>query len=142
VRRRSSTLIEPRVTCEELADELGWSTGMVITKLAHLRIKVEPDWADRPSVTLADAARAFERMVSDTRAHDDTWKSYQAYLQEREERRTQAANQASAQAREGIAGSPRRESRGSAAAAAARERFDADEPVIDFENWRPPGGVE
>lgn len=139
MRRRSSTQTEPRVTCQELADVLGWSTGAVISKMAHLRIKVEPDWGDRPSVTIQDAARAFERCVGDTRADDETWKSYQAYLTEREGRRDQAANQAAAQAREGVMGTPAREARARTATAQALEEFDEREPLIDFASWRPGG---
>jgi hypothetical protein len=139
MRRRSSIVTEPRVACQELADVLGWPVGGVITKLAKLRIPVGPDWADRPSVTIQDAARAFERCVGDTRADNETWKSYQLYLAQREERRDQAANQAAARAREGVMGTPAREARASAAAAEAREAFDDHEPLIDYASWRPGG---
>jgi hypothetical protein len=140
VRRHStSTVAEPRVTCEELADVLGWSTGAVITKCATLRIKVEPDWADRPSLSLEDAARAFERCVGDTRAHDQTWKSYQQYLADREERRTQAISQAAAEARKGIGGTPAQESAATRARIQAANRFEEEHPLIDFASWRPGG---
>jgi hypothetical protein len=141
VRRRTpTTATEPRVTAEELADVLGWTTGAVISKLAHLKIRVGPDWADRPSVSVADAARVHERIVGDTQSHDQGWKSYQAYLQQREERRERQAAEAAAEARKGVAGSPQQQQRGQRAAAQAREQFDQDEPLQDFNEYRP-GGV-
>jgi hypothetical protein len=124
------------VTVQELADVLGWSVGPVITKCAHLRVKVEPDWADRPSLSVANAARVWERISGDVRSDDDAWKSYQAYLAGREERRERAATEAATEARRGVAGAPQQQHHGQRAAAAAREEFDAQEPVPDFDGWR------
>jgi hypothetical protein len=137
MRRRTTTASEPRVTCQEMADALGWTVGGVISKCARLCAKVEPDWADRPSLSIPDAARVYERIVGDTRTHDDSWKSYQQYLADREERREQAASEAAAEARQGVAGAPQQQHRGQRAAAEARERFDEREPLVDFDAYRP-----
>jgi hypothetical protein len=141
MRRRTTAATEQRVTCAELADVLGWTVGAVISKLAHLRIAVGPDWADRPSISVEDAARAHERIAGDTRTDDDTWKSYQAYLQVREERRERAAAEAAAEARKGAAGAPQQQHRGLRAAAEARQAFDEAEPLVDFNAYRPEGGA-
>jgi hypothetical protein len=136
---------EPRVLVEELEEVCGLPPGAAFTKLASLRIKVGGDWAGRPSVSLADAARAYTKIVGDTQAHAERWQAYQQYIETREQRREQAASEAATRARQQatrdrLFGDPERESRASQAARAAREEFEEANPLVGFEQWRPEGG--
>jgi len=131
----------PRVLVEELADVCGLPPGGVLTKLASLKVKVAGDWAGRPSVSLADAAKAHAKIVGDTQAHAEKWQEYQEYIETREQRREQAASEAAARARaqatrDRLFGDPERESRASHAARVAREEFEQANPLLGFDEFR------
>jgi hypothetical protein len=58
-----------RVPLLEVAAAAGWpesQLGEAAAQAERLKILVEPDWADRPSVLVSDAAPLFKRLLTHT----------------------------------------------------------------------------
>jgi hypothetical protein len=103
---------DPRVTVEELEEVCGLPPGAGLNKLAAGRFKVVGDWAGRPSVSLADAARVYVEVTADLADHAAKWQAYSAYMEARDRELAEVARaageaaRAAQAAREGFTGTP------------------------------------
>ena len=139
-RRTEPTATEPRVTIAELADQLGLPGDTAFTVLARRRVKVAGDWAGRPSLSVADAARAFAAIAGEQQAGADKWRAYEAYREDRERRLAETASVAARAAYAAASGGDAaRRIAGQQAANAARQQAEQAEPLQDFESFRTGG---
>ncbi len=54
-----------RVHVGEIAEVLHWSEAATHAKLESMGVKLAPDWAGRPSLTVPEASRAYRRVIAE-----------------------------------------------------------------------------
>lgn len=151
---------EPRVTLEDIGNEIGLTAGGVLALIDDLSA-VEHDWTGRrPSVPESLAAQIVSTYREQQAEHERAWADYQSFISDRKQRRERLADEtfeagiaeyASANPVYAITGpdggvpgtemwhrtarSQEARAAGHAARREALASFDASEPELSFEQW-------